>query len=100
MSCCSWRQPMKRGSFRSTAVRIFRRWLNAGLLEDGVELLELLVGEFGVVDSIVVSLMNQVKALLMGCKPLANALNGPWLLCPGRLPQQFGRLFRTAFRYQ
>src|ERR1039458_6765256 len=75
-----------------------RRRLKVGLLEEGIELRELFVVEFGVVDFILVYLMLKSEALSLGCEALAKILNRPRFLGARRLPQQFRRFLRRALR--
>src|SRR5580692_8342510 len=97
-TCQAW---LTNSCSRRRAFSAFKRErLKAGLLVDSVELLDLLVGEFGIVDCIVVSLLNQSQAVCLWCEPLTKALNGPWLLGASRLPEQFRRFLWAAFGNQ
>src|SRR5215467_2214406 len=63
------------------------RWLSAGLLEDRIELLELLVGEFAIVKLLISGLVDQMQGLGLRGKSSAKFLNRPRFFATSSLPE-------------
>jgi hypothetical protein len=76
-----------RSAFHYTVRRVR---LIACPLQNGLELLELLVGEFRVVDSVVAGFVGYVQVRDLRRKPLTQVLDGPRFSISGGLPQKLG----------
>jgi hypothetical protein len=63
-------------------------------------LLELIIGEFGVIQFVIVNLVNYMEGLGLRRKAAAQFLNGPGFLAARSLPEQPGRFLWAALTEQ